>query len=292
MTRPLRLEFPGALYHVTSRGDRQQTIFSDAADRLKWLSVLGLICTRYNFSVYGFCQMTNHYHMIVETAEGNLSQGMRQLNGLYSQYFNRRHEMVGHLFQGRYKAILVQREAYLLELARYVVLNPLRAGIVMSLDDWPWSSHACTMGIVPSPAWLDTQSILQHFSNEPDAAIAAYHRFVVAGIGRDNPLHKTQHQLLLGDEQFLTQTRKPTPPNNFVAIAKTHRRAVSLSLDQYKASYPQRDEAVARAYHSTAYTMEQIGAHFGISPKTVGRAIKRFEQANSCPNVGTDPGVD
>jgi REP element-mobilizing transposase RayT len=291
MTRPLRLEFPGALYHVTSRGDRQEAIFADDVDRMEWLCVLALICTRYNFIVYGFCQMANHYHLIIETAEGNLGQGMRQLNGLYSQYFNRRHKVVGHLFQGRYKAIVVQRESYLLELARYVVLNPLRAGMVESLDEWPWSSYACTMGQAPCPSWLNTTSILRHFGAEPHAAIEAYHHFVIAGIGRDNPLKKTQHQLLLGDEKFLAKARELAPSNEFLAVAKTYRRAVSLPLEQYRTTYPQRDEAVARAYHSTAYTMAQIANHFGISAKTVGRAIKRFEQTSSCPNVGTDPGV-
>src|SRR4051812_12351362 len=124
MTRPLRLEFSGAVYHVTSRGDRQQTIYQDDADRVAWLEILGLVCVRFNFVIHSFCQMTNHYHLVVETADGNLSQGMRQLNGRYSQHFNRRHQLVGHLFQGRYKAILVQKESYLRELIRYVALNP------------------------------------------------------------------------------------------------------------------------------------------------------------------------
>ena len=141
MTRPLRLEFPGALYHVTSRGNRRNLIYLDDGDRNAWLRVLGKVCERHRFVIHSFCQMTNHYHLLVETVEPNLSTGMRQLNGLYSQYFNWRHSLVGHLFQGRYKAILVQKESYLVELARYIVLNPLRARVVSSLDDWQWSSH-------------------------------------------------------------------------------------------------------------------------------------------------------
>jgi REP element-mobilizing transposase RayT/AraC-like DNA-binding protein len=281
MTRPLRIEFAGAFYHVTSRGDRKAAIFRDDRDRAAWLSTLELVCSRYNFTVYGFCQMTNHYHLIVETVEGNLAQGMRQLNGLYSQYFNRRHDVVGHLFQGRYKAILVQKESYLLELTRYVVLNPLRGGIVKSLDCWPWSSHVYVTGTSPVPAWLDAESLLRHFGSDRNAAREAYRCFVLAGIGQADPLKKTQHQLILGDETFTAKAQRGTAPTTLLAVSKTQRRAVSLSLEDYRDRYPNRNEAMARAYRSTAYTMEQIAAHFGVSSKTVSRAIRRIETDQS-----------
>lgn len=289
MTRPLRLEFAGALYHVTSRGDRKTVIFRDDLDRARWMSILDLVCTRYNFLVHGYCQMTNHYHVVLETVEGNLAQGMRQLNGLYSQYFNRRHDVVGHVFQGRYKAILIQRESYLLELTRYVVLNPVRAGLVTSPDAWLWSSHAGVMGTVHAPAWLDIASILRHFDGERRSAVAAYHRFVLAGLGRESPLKNIQHQLILGDEAFVARTRTTALREELIAVAKTQRRAVSLSLMEYQTRYPDRDEAMAHAYHSTAYTMGQIAAHFGVSAKTVSRAVNAQKRLSPCPNVGTDP---
>ena len=289
MTRPLRLEFAGALYHVTSRGDRKNTIFQDDIDRSKWISILELVCTRYNFSVLGFCQMTNHYHLIVETVEGNLSQGMQQLNGLYSQYFNRRHEVVGHLFQGRYKAILVQRETYLLELTRYVVLNPVRAGFVTSPDNWRWSSHACVIGTVPARAWLDTAATLRHFGMERASAVDAYLRFVMEGIGHESPLKNVSHQLLLGDKAFVAKNSGSAAREKFLAVAKAQRRAVSLSLEEHRLQYPNRDDAMAHAYHSTAYTMEQIAAHFSVSSKTVSRVVNASKRNSPCPNVGTDP---
>ena len=111
MTRPRRLEFAGALYHVTSRGDRRENIFLNDVDRRDWLEVLGATCLRFNWVVHAFCQMTNHYHRLLQTVNGNLARGMRQLNDEFTQGFNRRHAMVGHLFQGRYKAILVQKKA-------------------------------------------------------------------------------------------------------------------------------------------------------------------------------------
>lgn len=279
MNRPLRIEFAGALYHVTSRGDRQTTIFWDDVDRATWMSTLAQVCARYNFVVHGFCLMTNHYHLVLETIEGNLSQGMRVLNGTYSQYFNRRHELPGHLFQGRYHAILVQRESYLLELTRYVVLNPLRAGMVTSLAGWPWSSHAYMMGKTPIPAWLDTSAMLQHFGTERGAAIDAYSRFVLAGIGRSSPLKNIKHQLILGDKSFVAKAQGMKLQGDLTAIAKTQRRAVNFSLAEYSSRYPNRDEAMALAYRSTAFTMEQIARHFHVSTKTVGRAVKRLDTA-------------
>ena len=129
MSRPLRIEFPGGLFHVTSRGDRREAIYLDDADRQQWLTLLGQVCQRFNWVCHAYCLMDNHFHIVVETLDGNLSAGMRQLNGVYTQWHNRVHDRVGHVFQGRFKAVVVQRESYLLELARYVVLNPVRAGI-------------------------------------------------------------------------------------------------------------------------------------------------------------------
>lgn len=245
------------------------------------MSTLEQVCARYNFVVHGFCMMTNHYHVVLETIEGNLAQGMRVLNGSYSQYFNRRHNLVGHLFQGRYHAILVQRETYLLELTRYVVLNPLRAGMVTSVDAWPWSSHSCIIGKTAAPVWLDTSAALQHFGSERGAAIKAYNRFLLAGIGRDSPLKNLQHQLILGDEAFIAKYQSMAPQGELIAVPKAQRRAVSLSLADYSARYPDRDEAMARAYHSTAYTMQQIAVYFHVSAKTVSRAVKSFKTDQS-----------
>lgn len=275
MSRPLRLQFPGALYHVTSRGDRKAVVFADHTDRIVWLSILAEVCAQYNFVIHGFCQMTNHFHIVVETIDGNLARGMQQLNGVYSQYFNRRHNLVGHLFQGRYKGILAQRDAYLLELTRYVVLNPVRAGLVRMPDEWPWSSYRYFIGDQLPPAWLDVSSTLALFSLDTTDAIAAYRQFVIDGIGAESPLLKTVHQLILGDPEFVAQVQHPVQQDEFRAVSKAQRRALTLSLDEYKRLGPSRDEAMASAYYSTAYTMEQIGACFSVSSKTVSRAVKR-----------------
>jgi putative transposase len=138
MARPLRIEFAGALYHVTARGNAQQDICADDADRRQFLDLLGHTVHRHDWYCHAYCLMGNHYHLLVETSTPTLAKGMKFLNGTYTQHFNRRHLRVGHVFQGRYKAILVQKETYLLELARYIVLNPVRAQMVRSAKEWPW----------------------------------------------------------------------------------------------------------------------------------------------------------
>ncbi len=221
--------------------------------------------------------MTNHYHLMVETAEGNLSQGMRQLNGIYSQRVNRRHKLVGHVFQGRYKAVLVQKEAHLLELSRYIVLNPLRAGMVASHADWHWSSHHFVLNPAGKPEWLDREWLLGQFGSSQEQAVERYRKFVAAGAGAESPLRKTQFQLVLGDEDFAARHRHRQPRNKLAEVGMNQRRITARTLPEYEVAYPNRDEAMARAYHSTAFTMASIGAHFGVTYKTVSRAVRRFE---------------
>jgi len=299
MTRPLRLEFSGALYHITSRGDRKVDIYRDDTDRAVWLQTLGDVCSQSNFSVHAFCQMSNHYHLLLETADGNLSQGMRQLNGVYSQYFNRRHQLVGHLFQGRYHAILVQKEEYLLELARYIVLNPVRAKMIASPEDWRWSSYHLTTASAPAPAWLDTGSVLARFDSRRPEAVAAYQQFVLAGLDTSSPLNHTQNRLLLGDAEFIERFRSPPASPSLNDISKVQRSAFALSLSAYQKKYADRNEAMAHAYATNAYTIIDIARHFSVSRTTVSRAVSLWRQrrpktelrTSSCSNGGPDPGV-
>ncbi|MDA1101451.1 MAG: transposase, partial [Proteobacteria bacterium] len=189
MARPLRIEYPGAVYHVTARGNAQAAIYLDDADRRSFLDTLALAIERHAWLCHGYCLMDNHYHLLIETPTANLGRGMRHINGVYTQAFNRRHGRVGHLFQGRYKAILVEREAYLLELARYVVLNPVRAKLagIKAASDWPWSSHRAVAGEAAAPDWLTVAWLRRQFGG--DDATKAYRRFVADGMAdRRSPL--------------------------------------------------------------------------------------------------------
>lgn len=279
MARPLRLEFAGAVYHVTSRGDRREDIYLDDEDRNDWLIVLAMVCDRFNWVVHAYCQMTNHYHLLVETVEGNLSQGMRQLNGVYTQRFNRRHRQVGHLFQGRYKAIVVQKEAHLLELSRYVVLNPVRAKMTASPADWPWSSYAFCATDQFAPPWLDANWLLGQFGPDRSKAHKAYVKFVREGYDLASPLLATKHQLLLGDQEFVEQHQQDLQQDNLREVSMAHRRSLALSLQEYAETHVNRNEAMARAYRSGADTMAEIATHFNVHYMTVSRAVRAFENS-------------
>lgn len=277
MNRPLRIEFEHALYHVTSRGDRQDNIFRSDSDRLVWLSLLGDTCERFNFEVRAYCQMTNHYHLLLETVNGKLARGMRHLNGNYSRYFNRTHGLVGHVFQGRYKAILCQSETYLLELSRYIELNPVRARMVALPNEWPWSSYQAAIGLADSPQWLRSAPLLMQFgANQRDARLS-YREFVIAGIGGISPLAKVANQTLLGDGDFHASIVGVEPTGNLREIKRNQRRATALPLQAYFAAYRDPKEAMARAYYSLSYSMPEIAQHARVSVKTVSRAVAGFK---------------
>jgi REP element-mobilizing transposase RayT len=281
MARPIRIEYAGALYHITSRGDRREDIYLDDGDRMDWLNVLTQTCQRFNWIVYAYCQMTNHYHLLLETIDGNLSKGMRQLNGVYTQHFNRHHDQVGHLFQGRYKAILVQKDSYLLELSRYIVLNPVRARMVKNPDQWRWSSYSETMGAIPESEWLNTNWLLRQFGRRSKAAREKYCEFVMQGKGLPSPFGATRHQLLLGDDTFVEQFQKVKTEGQLQEFSKTQKKTLVLPLAKYATKFATRNEAMARAYYTGAYTMREIAEYFGVHYMTVSRAVRRFESTES-----------
>ena len=182
MARPLRIEFPDAIHHVTSRGNERRDIFRDEVDRLQFLQFLGQAVTRFGWSVTAWVLMTNHFHLVVQTPEPNLSRGMHWLNGTYSAWFNRRHKRSGHLLQGRFKSVLVEGENYLREVIRYTVLNPVRAGMVARPEEYRWSSYRSSAGLDRADDCLDLPSVLQMFDPDPSAARQLYQEFVMARV--------------------------------------------------------------------------------------------------------------
>ena len=279
MARPLRLEFPGALYHVTSRGNARDDIYLSDEDRVAWLATLGQVCARFKWVCHAYCQMTDHYHIVIETPDANLSQGMRQLNGVYTQLFNRTHSRAGPIFQGRFKAILVDKENYLLDLARYVVLNPLRAKMVRQLERWPWSSYRATCGQAPQPDWLQTDFILSQFARQRARARVKYIAFVDEGKGLDSVWNHLQGQIYLGSASFIKkmQIKLDQKPKR-LEIPKAQRWALARELADYANTY-ERDDAIAVAYLSGRHTMAAIADYFGVHFTTVSRLVKKYEAA-------------
>ncbi|QDQ29219.1 addiction module toxin RelE [Chitinimonas arctica] len=280
MARPLRLEFAGALYHLTSRGDRREDIYLTEEDRRQFLMLLGQVCERFNWRVHAYCLMTNHYHLVVETVEANLSAGMRQLNGVYTQYFNRAHCRVGHVFQGRYKGILVERDSYLLELSRYVVLNPLRAGMVAELLDWPWSSYPTMVGD-SAPDWLAVKPLLACFGGKIDQARERYRRFVAQGVNRSPPWEELRGQAFLGSDAFLDQmqvrlSQQVSAVTSLREIPRVQRRPAAKPVGWYAIMYPERNTAIFEAYQSGGYTLQDVAEHFGLHYTTVSRIVSKY----------------
>lgn len=274
MARPARIEYPGALYHITSRGNRQDEIYDDDADRTSFLKILGKTCERYNWICHAYCLMSNHYHLLIETPEGNLSKGMRQLNGVYTQACNRRHNRVGHVLQGRYKAILVEKENYLLELARYIVLNPVRAKMVRKAGNWDWSSYRATAGEVEKPDWLTVDWLLSILSKRRTRAIELYIEFVAEGKGQPSVWESLQKQIYLGSDAFIEKMQTRIDQHQDLSeVPLAQRRPTPRALSEYEKLHKNRNTAITKAYQSGGYTLKQIGDHFGLHYTTVSGIV-------------------
>ncbi|MBW2056778.1 MAG: transposase [Deltaproteobacteria bacterium] len=285
MARPLRIEFPGAVYHITSRGNAGQSIFRDDQDRVNFLGILKETIKRFNWCLHAYCLMENHYHLVVETVDGKLSQGMRHLNGVYTQRFNRRHQQTGHIFQGRYGSILVDRQSHLLEVCRYVVLNPVRAAIVQEPAKWPWSSYRATSGLGGRPTFLTTDWVLAQFDEDRREAQKRYRRFVASGISQPSPWQELQGRFILGGREFLERiTPLLQDRSRIQEVPKLERFASRPPLDDLLGEKMQRDkarrnQAVVSAHLEYGYTLSEIakilGLHYTTVSKIVGKAMEQ-----------------
>ncbi len=217
MSRPLRLALAGGVYHLVSRGNAQASIFSDEHDRLQFFECLDEALSTYAARCHAYCLMGNHYHLLVETERPNISRVMRQINGVYSQRYNRRHRRTGHVLQGRFSATLVDRDTYLLEVCRYIVLNPVRASLVRRPEDWPWSSHLAYLDFVVAPSFLCTSWILSVFDPRGGShARESYARFIEDVPTRPDLIEQIRRApASLGDQNFTgpldDKIRRPDP---------------------------------------------------------------------------------
>jgi REP element-mobilizing transposase RayT len=264
MARPLRLEFAGALYHLSARGDRQEPIFLNDSDRRSFLDLLGKEVKQQGWICYAYCLMGNHYHLLVETPQPNLVRGMRRLNGVYTQVFNRRRKKPGHVFQGRYKSILVDKENYLLELCRYLVLNPVRAKLVKGPEEWIWSSYPATAGLVKGPPWLAVEEVLGLFSGRRKQ----YRSFVMEGIGQGSVWDELKGQIYLGDESFLERMQDRTEGKAIRGIPKAQvwpkrpgvEEIINVVAERYAIKPAQvLDRRQGEAYRAAVYLMRRAG---------------------------------
>ena len=282
MTRPLRIEFPGAFYHVTSRGNARAAIFLEDYDRESFLYVLTEVVKRFNWLCYAFCCMDNHYHILIETPEANLSAGMRQLNGVYTQLFNRRHNRVGHIFQGRFKAILVEKEHHLMELCRYIVLNPVRAGLVSAPEQWNWSSYRATAGLEDKREFLTTLWVLVCFSKTLSHSQRAYRKFVHEGMtATESPWQNLSGQMFLGGPEFLNEMREFLLEKEQIPEIPRQQRLVTrpslaeLFQPQRGREKLQRDQIIQTAHEKYGYSLKDIAVTLDLHYTTISKVINR-----------------
>lgn len=282
MTRPLRIEYPGAVYHITSRarGNEKESIFKDDQDYKNFLNTLQRVNKRYNWLCHAYGLMTNHYHLLIETPDGNLSLGMRQLNGVYTQLFNKRHKRNGHLFQGRFKGILIQKDSHLLEVCRYVVLNPVRAAMVERPEVWNWCSYRATAGKEKPHSCLTTDWVLGQFSGKRNKAEQEYRQFVKWGIGEKSIMLEVKGQIILGGDEFV---------DSLVDHLKKHKHVPEIPRSQRYANRPildkifnesvlrdrkKRDNKMIEAVEKYGYRQSEISGHLGLHTSTVSNLVR------------------
>ena len=288
MARALRITFPGAFYHVTSRGNERKAVFKSKRDREKFLEYLESATQRYDALIHAYCMMDNHYHLLLQTPSGNLPQIMRHINGAYTTYFNVKRDRSGHLFQGRYKAILVDIDEYAKELSRYIHLNPVRAKIVETPEEYEWSSYPAYTGKQKPAKWLYWDFILGYFGQKLSTAQKGYQEFVNALVRQeyDSPLDEVVSSTLLGSADFVAFIK-----DNFVSAKKPDKELPALKELIKKASMQDifeevesvftKDKVLARnvkMYLCQRYTgkkLKEIGLHFGIGESGVSQACRR-----------------
>lgn len=296
MARQLRLEFAGALYHLTARGNERQEIFRDNGDRQHFLAVLAREVRQLRWRLHAYCLMGNHYHLLVETPEPNLARGMKRLNSVYSQRFNQHHNRVGHLFQGRYHSVLVQKESYLLELSRYIVLNPVRAGVVAKANQWPWSSYRATAGLIPDASFLEVRWLLEHFHPDLRLARDAYRRFIDQDDVRC-PWNDLRGGVWLGSESFRElasallkgKNLRDVPRAQQQPLRPTQGQVIACILDAFAVTEPQLWKRVDQeAFQAAIYLLRRavnipirdVARLAGVSASRISTIQRRIEDGH------------
>lgn len=279
MSRPVRIEFPGASYHVTSKGREGQVVFLDDDDRGVFLNVVDNVVDRFDWLVHSYVLMPDHYHLVVEVPSANLSKGMRQLNGVYTQHFNRRHGEEGPIFQGRFKSVLFEKKTYLLPLCRHVVTNPTRSDDSTSYASYKWSSYRGLVGKVKKPKLLHSEDVLTSFGKREKDAQRKFREYVKEGVKADSPLENRTNQVLLGSTKFLNEMQPILQGERLSKrgpkAAKRRRSLGTLFKRVGDKTRPERNELIKKAHLDHGYTLMEIGDHLGLHYTTVSKVINQ-----------------
>jgi putative transposase len=291
MARRPRIHFTGALYHAISRGNRRQGIFRDERDFKRFLTYLSHCKARFSFRLYAYALMQNHVHLLLEVQEIPLSRIMQSLLFRYTQYFNTRYREVGHLFQGRYKAIVCDKDAYLLELVRYIHLNPVRAGVVKAPEDYVWTGHLSYIA-KRGEDLIDEGFVLDQFGDDRTSARRRYRKFVWEGIvgGHEKKYYQVKDQRYLGKDAFVERVEMEKQPENWVyeipleTISREVARAIGCGEDELYSARRDRQGSHGRgmvpylARRISRYTVREIADHLRRNSVTVSEAMTKVEE--------------
>lgn len=284
MGRPLRITYAGAYYHVTSRGNERKDIFKSRRDREQFLSYLESSVTRYGAIIHAYCLMTNHYHLLLETPEGNLPEIMRHINGAYTNYYNTKRKRAGHLFQGRYKAILIEADEYLMELTRYIHLNPVRGGLSEKPEAHPWSSYQDYIGSRPAPVWLRTNMVMERFGDSK-----RYRQFVEEMLGKEyeSPLQAAVASTLLGSEPFVqeimaTHLDGKQVERDVPAIRELSKsRKIEMIIENVRGVFGDtslgQKAGIYLAHRHSGARLKELGAYFGKNDSAIAQTTRRLK---------------
>lgn len=284
----MRIEYPGAAYHIYARGNRRRDIFLDREDRVRFVRYLEECCQRQELLLHAYCLMTNHYHLLLETVRPNLARSMHLLNGRYARCFNHRHELTGHVFQGRYGAILVQKQGYLLDLARYIALNPVRAGVVDRPEDYDWSSFRTEIGLPRrQPTAGVSGFLLEQFADAGENPENRYLEYVMDGVSSPSPLRAVAGGIALGSRAFVDSiveriSSRPIAPGISADQTRICRRPLDdVFSGDARTLRPKRDAAILEAVRECGYRQKEVAAYLGLHPVTVCRIVGRMSSTES-----------
>lgn len=280
MARPLRIELPGAVYYVTSRGNGRFPIFEHDEDRFNFLDVLSATLKRFNWICHGYCLLDDHYHLVVETPDANLSPGMRQLNGVYTQRFNRENVTAGHVFRGRFKSVIIEKEEYLLEVCRHLVLNPVRVGLVSKPSEYLWSSYLATAGFCNVPTYISIDWILGNFGSDRIEAKLKYQQYVNDPEIRESPWEDVKGQCILGTSKYIDELKVILKEMEKTKEIPAYQRfAFRPELEEIfpgdsKPDKKERNLLIKNAHLEFGYTLSEIGRFLDLHYSTVSKIVK------------------
>ena len=277
MARPVRIEYPGASYYISSKGTEANPVFKGIKDRQEFLSILQTVSQRMHWAIYAYNLFSDSYQILIKTKEANLSKGMRQLNGIYTQRYNLKYQLNGNIFHGRFKAVLIEAEHSFEAVVQHILSLPLQQHKTRNIGKWKWSSYQASIGFIEPPCWLNTKELLKHFSKQKKRS----QKILINKIGdydkNYNLMTQVQGQILLGSEKFVNKWKKKLASGKVMDKARQRKEKPAKPLNAFAKRYKDPKIAMVNAYKTGNYTLGEVAENFDVHYSTVSRLVKKAE---------------